>query len=700
MDTLTLPSTHVVAIAAASARKAADQALAAAYAFSSVINTSPSQSETKIKSTSITTTIAPHTSLPNNNTTNTTNMTNTTNTTNTTNKTNTTNTTSSTTRPAPSATLAPRFYDTATINTAAKKLIAKYKATKAQQGLTPNVRWRAVSDAVLELHPQFDALPDPTEIVFQSFADLTKFRQSSWQSEELHKCRVTTRHLLHALGLSSSQRLAQGMSIAKRSIGVNFIKYVRQLLAGQRPTSYGYLCQTTLITRDVVLGRFDENEEIPKTARWTLNNSLDNNDTVHPKYPEYSIMSSRAEPLLGVQICFGKPVVGERLIAYASSAETEVKYWKLVHHAQHHMPDEFCLVGCGRTKNFCAGVEMQVNNNAGGARVIMMEEDITVHNLDKISWHYDSEEGILRHKGTGLLLCIDTVVKRPDPTIIAWTPTSIPLRKEYETNRLTAWTHTLRPQLPEHVSRTQERTVPATFRHANDVAMAWGGVQEATAVLAIINEFPNGRVQEVGCSLLESSPDRIPKEWGIDIGDLPLIGASPDGMLFRADGTKEVVEIKNVCPIVDAPRQGNRRGKGFDIGSNKTPPVQVPASHMPQIQMEMFCTDTLINNYVVVSAFHGVHMFRVERSDQYIRLMLELLRNLELEVVRKLSPSTPLNVSFFEKDKRYEKLRFQSIQLAQKTKLWRQVFPTRVQRGDESTLWLSKDGTISEGTSN
>ena len=124
---------------------------------------------------------------------------------------------------------------------------------------------------------------------------------------------------------------------------------------------------------------------------------------------------------------------------------------------------------------------------------------------------------------------------------------------------------------------------------------------------------------------------------------------------------------------------------------HKTLPVQVPASHMPQIQLEMFCTDTRVNNYVVASAFHGVHMFRVERNDEYIQLMLELLRNLELEIVRKVVPEKQLDGSFFEKDVRYERLRALSVQLVQQTPLWRQVFPTRVQRGDESSLFLGRN---------
>ena len=582
-----------------------------------------------------------------------------------------------------------RVYNKGEINTAAQKSIRKYR-NKQHPGALPNVRWRAITDAVLELHPRFVALPDPTEITFQSFADLTKFRQSSWQSQELHKCRVTTRHLIDALGLSSSPRLAQGLSISKRGTGPDATKHVRKHLAGQRPTSYSYLCQTTMITRDIVLRDFTSKDTVPNSARWTF----ESQEHAHPKQPKYSVLSSHAEPLLGVQICFGQPVVGERLIVYANSAETQVKYWKLQSDSTCHSTDEYYLIGCGRSTNFCAGVSgmSAPGELAEGAQVIMFEEDQSTMSTatakafrQKTTWQYNQKNGTLQHVHSKRFLCIDVQVRHPVNDPPAWTAVPSSATQEIEAQGLTSWTHALRPKLPESITRSKDRTIPTSFRHAKDVAMAWGGVQEATAVLALMNEFPKATAHEIGCALLESSSARIPAAWGIDIGDLPLIGASPDAVLVRADGTKEVVEIKNVCPFVDA--RGSKKGL-FDIGNNKTPPVQIPASHMPQIQMEMFCTDTQVNNYVVASTFHGVHMFRVQRNDEYIRLMLELLRNLELEVVRKMVPGKNIDVSFFERDSRYEKLRTLSIQLVQKSPLWRQVFPTRVQRGDEASMWV------------
>ena len=692
---LTLEKTHPVAIQAAIARRAADDALKMAKQFQSLVEQQQSSSETKTNSpvahskNDLMVKIQQQTRKK--------------------------STIKSTRKKSnrvtqPKDYLAPRLYPSSKINEAAKKSIHKYKSKNQNK---PNVRWRAITDAVLELHPNFNALPDPTEIVFRNLADLTKFRQSSWQSEELHKCRVTTRHLLHALGLSSSKKLANGMSIANRSIGPKSMEYVRKELSGQRPTSYGYLCQTTMITRDVVLrdisSHIKRKNEIPKIAKWTFDQNQKRSSGM-----SQCVLSNHAEPLLGIQICFGQPKVGERLIVYANSVETDVKYWKLNKHPCHaNDNNEYCLIGCGRAENFVAGIKNLKKIGNDGERIVMMEADWeSESDLDQITWIYDDQENTFKHKYSNLYLCVDTIVNGKKTEIPVWTPTTKSESKTENNNQnhnqnqnqnQNQWTHALRSNLSEKITKSKDRSVPSSFRHAKDVAMAWGGVQEPTVVLAIINEFPNDTLEEVGCALLESSPERIPKSWKIDIGDLPLIGASPDAMIIRANGTREVVEIKNVCPIIDVKGQqkvtkGQQKGKqkngsnfsykGFDIGTNKTPPIQIPASHMPQIQMEMFCTDTRINNYVVASGFHGINMFRVERNDQYIKIMLELLRNLELEVVRKLPSTQILESSFFDNEPRYERLRLLSIQLCQKTALWRQIFPTNVQRGGDDNLWL------------
>ena len=44
-------------------------------------------------------------------------------------------------------------------------------------------------------------------------------------------------------------------------------------------------------------------------------------------------------------------------------------------------------------------------------------------------------------------------------------------------------------------------------------------------------------------------PCHVPEAWGLPWGELPPMGASPDGLLRHQIGVQEVIEVKNVCPF-------------------------------------------------------------------------------------------------------------------------------------------------------
>ena len=285
----------------------------------------------------------------------------------------------------------PRRYSDRQIKAAVKlhlRALTGPKNTEAS-GTVPNVRWRSITDAVLALHPRFTPLPDAMDIQFTSLSDLTKFAQGSWQNEEIHKCRITTRNLIHALGLSSCKALASGMSILKKKIGLKSIRSLRHHLSKERPTSYGYLCKTTMNCRDVVVQKSENVSDA--TDHWIVG--------------EDGIIASAVEPLLCVQICFGRPTVGERLIVYAQSADTQVKFWKLRPIDEQDGSEGLCvqLVGTGHkdASNFCAGVQH------GSSQVTMMVRDGASANaswLDETTWIYSAENGTFRHKSSGYML--------------------------------------------------------------------------------------------------------------------------------------------------------------------------------------------------------------------------------------------------------------------------------------------------------
>ena len=62
--------------------------------------------------------------------------------------------------------------------------------------------------------------------------------------------------------------------------------------------------------------------------------------------------------------------------------------------------------------------------------------------------------------------------------------------------------------------------------------MAWGGVQEAVALLCLVDLFPDAKLKETGCLLLETIVENVESVYGVALDDLPLIGASPDARLY------------------------------------------------------------------------------------------------------------------------------------------------------------------------
>lgn len=105
---------------------------------------------------------------------------------------------------------------------------------------------------------------------------------------------------------------------------------------------------------------------------------------------------------------------------------------------------------------------------------------------------------------------------------------------------------------------------------------------------------------------------------------LPLMGASPDGLIVYGDGRVEVVEVKNHSPFIDNIGGG---GTGPYRVSDGGPQERVGAWHIPQVQLEILCAGPQCTgaNFVSLSATRGAHVFYLPRDDAYIALMLRLV---------------------------------------------------------------------------
>lgn len=78
--------------------------------------------------------------------------------------------------------------------------------------------------------------------------------------------------------------------------------------------------------------------------------------------------------------------------------------------------------------------------------------------------------------------------------------------------------------------------------------MCWGSAQEAATLYALMHALPGSQLLEVG--MFQVNFERLPPAWGFKTGELPPLGASPDGMLWHPNGLCQPDEVRGtqVCP--------------------------------------------------------------------------------------------------------------------------------------------------------
>lgn len=161
--------------------------------------------------------------------------------------------------------------------------------------------------------------------------------------------------------------------------------------------------------------------------------------------------------------------------------------------------------------------------------------------------------------------------------------------------------------------------------------LAWGSAQEATGTLVAVNYFAkqNATISEVGLCALEAVADlpSIVQQW-MRAEELPLVGASPDGLIRFADHT-EVLEVKCTSPFMSY-----RASKGPSMQIRSVYYLDgVPVWHVPQLQLEILCAGPDCRAAVVVclTATEGATLYRVDRDDAYIISLLGWIRRFNLD---------------------------------------------------------------------
>lgn len=161
------------------------------------------------------------------------------------------------------------------------------------------------------------------------------------------------------------------------------------------------------------------------------------------------------------------------------------------------------------------------------------------------------------------------------------------------------------------------------------VRLAWGSAQESSTLCSLMMHFKDSIVHEAGLCMLD--PDLIPTEW--QIGLLPPIGASPDGLITMANGERFVLEIKNSSPFREVP--------GGYIISDREPYEKPPGYHMPQVQLEMLCTGTRSALLAMQNMTYGIRVYRVDRCDDFIAGMLRRISRLYTSFVTPFEARDP-----------------------------------------------------------
>ena len=168
---------------------------------------------------------------------------------------------------------------------------------------------------------------------------------------------------------------------------------------------------------------------------------------------------------------------------------------------------------------------------------------------------------------------------------------------------------------------------------------------------------------------------------GGDEGHLPLLGASPDGVLAHENGVREAVEVKCVCPFRAA---GGGRIRVHDQGPKRA--RQFPCEHVPQVQCEMLCTGTQSCIYISMSATRGASIFRIHRDDAYLGMMVKLLQQFRAQYLLTKTPPPP---NFFYDLPQHAEFRARTATIARDATILRALQPHEVQRPAEPSAWFA-----------
>ena len=160
--------------------------------------------------------------------------------------------------------------------------------------------------------------------------------------------------------------------------------------------------------------------------------------------------------------------------------------------------------------------------------------------------------------------------------------------------------------------------IPDNVNGSTSFFYQFGHSHEPNAYESVLEAYPSVQIYEQPLHLMWSLP---PELQSINISQLPLIGASPDGVLDTDPAMPDsinssVLELKAKVPYSCIREQ-------WRFIENSSPKEKVEAAHFAQVQLEMLVTKE--QAYLVYWSCTTTHIFRICVGYEWLTVALELL---------------------------------------------------------------------------
>lgn len=532
------------------------------------------------------------------------------------------------------------------------------KTAHIHYGSIANVRWKAISMSDLREHPCFIPLPPPNEVIYSSAKDFCLFRQESWQWDALHQGRLTTSKLSSCLGFYeplAAKILGIPNSLQGHERAVSSWEHLRR----KSPENFDFLNET--LTDYDIKEKKEKNEF--EGSVWTLNKDINTNEMSF-KGDEMSIDhdESRKRKKTKSDLTTNEKSKENKEIEKNTKHITKKDFFLYNHYSQNKFKEESTNPTDNKKKDKIA--REYGSRNAGMSRLAWgskQEATAILAALNYFCTSSTSEEGsCTSEEGSPILVESGARVLESG----MWTLEGLISRVE---GLCVKAEETIKMSLYE------DALFSSKFSTDNDNLLR----------NALNNE--NKKVLKE-CKIYKDLIKMIFTDKS-----MPLIGASPDGLILQADGKLEILEVKCTSPFYSN-RNGLKSSGGVKKGllaanERKDVPDGLGVWHIPQLQWEMLCVGPACKSAIVVLlGVNNAAIYRVDRDDEYIMWMAGFMEKFYKGFISEIPSNKmkPPPVNFFnpKNTNGYEKLLKKTVFLAENAKLVKKLNSREIQRNE------------------